>query len=138
MVADDPEQKIRLKTFHCATHPSYQQYSTGYVLTKEVMFFTQGLYTDENNFNNPEVSPLLTKDLKGLPPALMITAEFDILRDEGELYLERMRGAGVKVEYKCFPGQIHILIGLPPESAEIRDLTNLIRNAINENIKKNS
>jgi len=102
------------------------------------MFFMQGLYTDENNFNNPEVSPLLTKDLKGLPPALMITAEFDILRDEDELYVERMRKAGVKVENKCFPGQIHILIGLPPESEAIRDLTNLILYAINENVKKNS
>jgi acetyl esterase len=120
---------------NCATHPSYQRYATGYVLTKEVMFFVQGLYTDENNFDNPEVSPLLTKDLKGLPPALMVTAEFDILRDEDELYAERMRKAGVKVENKCFPGQIHILIGLPPESAEIRDLTNLILYTINENVK---
>lgn len=123
---------------NCATHPSYQEYAKGYVLTKEVMFFTQGLYTDENNFNNPEVSPLLTKDLKGLPPALMITAEFDILRDEDRLYVERMRKVGVKVEYKCFPGQIHILMGLPPESAEVKDLNSLILHAINENVKKNS
>jgi acetyl esterase len=118
--------------YNCATHPSYQQYATGYYLTKEVMFFTQGLYTDKNNFNNPEVSPLLTKDLIGLPPALLITVEFDILRDEGELYVEKMRKAGVKVEFKCFPGQIHILKGLPPESAEIKDLNNLILNAIND------
>jgi acetyl esterase len=122
---------------NCATHPSYQQYASGYVLTKEVMFFTQKLYTDENNFNNSEVYPLLAKDLTGLPPALMITAEFDILRDEDELYAKRMRKAGVKVEQKCFPGQIHILIGLPPESAEIRDLTNQILNAIDENAKTN-
>jgi acetyl esterase len=123
---------------NCATYPSYQQYATGYFLTKEFMFFSQQLYSDEINFNNPEVSPLAAKDFTGLPPALIISAEFDILRDEDELYVVRMRKAGVKVEYKCFPGQIHILIGLPPESAEIKDLTNLILYAINENSKKNS
>ena len=109
----------------------------GYVLTKEVMFFIQALYTDKNNLNNPEVSPLMAKDLKGLPAALMVTTEFDILRDEDELYVERMRRAGVKVGHKCFPGQLHILIGLPPESAEIKELYLLILTAINENLNRN-
>ena len=58
-------------------------------------------------YNAPEVSPILTEDLKGIP-AVVINAEFDPLRDDGVLYAAKFE----KVWDKCFAGQIHCLIGL--------------------------
>lgn len=83
--------------------------------------------------NNPELSPILTKDLRGLPPAVIINAEFDILRDDGILYASKLREAGVKVWEKCFPGQIHTLIGLRPGDKELIEYENFIREALAAN-----
>ncbi len=56
---------------------------------------------------NPFVSPLHAEKLDGLPPTLVLTAEFDILADEGETYVERLRDAGVRVEHEEYQGMIH-------------------------------
>lgn len=71
-----------------------------------------------------------------MPPALIITAEFDPLRDEGYAYAERLKQAGVPVQYRCFAGQIHCLLGLPPEATELRELDQLITVSMNKALRR--
>jgi acetyl esterase len=88
--------------------PSHRFYAEGFMLTeKTIQWFLDHYIADRSLETDPRVSPLLCSDLSGLPPALVVTAGFDPLRDEGHAYAERMRAAGVAVEYLCAQGSLH-------------------------------
>jgi acetyl esterase len=110
---------------------SYQENAKGYWQTKAACYFAIELYAP-GQYNNPEVSPLLTEDLRGLPPAVIINAEFDPLRDDGILYATKLRMNGVKVWDKCFAGQIHMLLGLPPDAEELKEFETMVKTAMQE------
>ncbi len=88
---------------------SYKAYGSGYVLTAADMgwFYDHYLQGDKAKRADPRVSPLRARELKGLPPALIMTAEYDVLRDEAESYGKRLAAAGVKVWIKRYQGVTH-------------------------------
>jgi acetyl esterase len=91
------------------THPSIEENGEGYLLTAADMRWFISHY--QPVVDDPKASPL-KGDLAGLPPALVITGEYDPLRDEGEAYAEALRQAGVPVVLSRYDGQIHGFIQL--------------------------
>lgn len=87
-------------------NPSYSEFSEGFGLTREIMmwFWDQYLGTQ-----SPDqfAAPALADSLKGLPPTHIITAEYDILRDEGEEFAERLMAAGVETSHIRYDGMLH-------------------------------
>lgn len=85
-----------------------------YFLTKDAMKFFWSMYLQSSeDFNNPYASPDLTPDFSNLPPALIITAEYDPLHQEGAKYAEQLHQAGIKTTTKCFSKVIHGFLSLP-------------------------
>jgi len=95
-------------THHSYDTPSYLEYSEGYLLTREAMRWNWNHYLASDAAGlDPLASPLLAPDLRGLPPALVITAECDTLRDESEAYARRLADAGVPVQTRRYDGMLH-------------------------------
>jgi acetyl esterase len=87
---------------------SYEECATGFGLTRESMeWYWQQYLGPDGDGAHPEASPLRASDLSGIAPALVVTAEYDPLRDEAEAYAERLQQAGVRVTLRRYDGQIH-------------------------------
>jgi acetyl esterase len=96
-----------------AVAPSHTTNGQGYVLTADTIAYFRSHYLDEAQFADWRASPLLHADHSRLPPALVLTAGFDPLRDEGRQYADALSAAGSSAQYICFERQIHgfILMG---------------------------
>lgn len=100
----NPATDVRFDT------PSYKEFATGYFLSREAMKWYWNHYLpDEATRKQPTASPLRASisELKGLPPALVITSEFDVLRDEGEAYAHKLMDADIPVTAVRYLGAIH-------------------------------
>lgn len=87
---------------------SYQEFQQGFGLDRDLMIWFGDYYiNNDDDRKNKYVAPLLAEDLSYLPPAYVLTAENDVLRDEGLAYAERLKQAGVKVETIIEPGLVH-------------------------------
>ncbi len=92
---------------------SYRRYGVGYLLTSDEAKWYRDQYLErEEDAANPYASPLLAQDLSNLPPVFVMTAEFDVLADEGEAYADRLRQAGISVRSKRYNGMIHAFFGI--------------------------
>lgn len=86
--------------------PSQREFAEGYFLTRDSIRWFIDQYLG-GSLTAADAFPLAAGDLHGLPPALVLTAECDPLRDEGEAYAERLRASGVACAYRCVEGMLH-------------------------------
>jgi acetyl esterase len=97
--------------------PSHRENGSGYFLTLDDMEWFHGNYLpDSERGTEPLASPLHAGDLSGLPPAVLATAEFDPLRDDGDAYAEALAAAGVHVIHRRYEGLVHGFFAFGPFS----------------------
>jgi acetyl esterase len=104
------------------TPPSMWENAEGYFLTREVMkWYQKHYFNNDQEILDPYASPVLYSDLSGLPPAAILTAQYDPIRDVGKIYAETLQENGVDVYYKNYEGLIHAFvnfIGFVPEARD--------------------
>jgi len=90
------------------TSPSRREFAESYLIDRTTLQADLADYiTDDTDLADPRISPLRTFHVAGLPPAIIHTAEYDPMRDEGNAYARKLLAAGVVVEHVCHPGMIH-------------------------------
>lgn len=113
---------------------SYTRPENQLMLTRESMiWFWDHYLPDATRRNEADAAPLQAGDLSGLPPALVLTAAYDVLCNEGEAYAERLKQAGVPVEHKRYEDQMHgffTLLMLPASNAGLEQLATAIENQL--------
>ncbi len=92
---------------HDLSRASYEENGEGYLLEKDTMVWFWDHYCPPERRNEPGACPLLADSLANLPPAVVLTAEFDPLRDEGKAYAEALTAAGGSATHLCFDGLVH-------------------------------
>lgn len=106
---------------HAFDTPSYDENADGYGVTRASMRWYWAQYLGDNDGSDPYASPLRAPSLAGLPPAVVITAHYDPLRDEGDRYAARLTADGVDVRHLAFPGVHHGFFGTVEVIARARD-----------------
>jgi len=97
----------------------------------DLAWYYKTYYGDQRSLRDPRVSPIFADDLSGLPPALIITAEYDTLRDEAKAYAERLQAAGVATQYICYPGMVHGFLQMGALVSEARSALDDIARVVN-------
>lgn len=114
--AGDPPLAFQLLVYPATdltrSFPSHRENGDGYLLTAASIGWFLDHYIPEDRRKEPDASPYFADSLHGLPPALVITAEFDPLRDEGEAYAARLRESGVPATASRYEGMIHAFFGM--------------------------
>ncbi len=113
-----------------AVTPSHTTNGQGYLLTKDSIGWFANNYMAEADYADWRASPLLASSHQGLPPALVLTAGYDPLRDEGLQYADALSAAGVPTQYVCFERQIHGFITMGRVIAEANTATDLCASAL--------
>ncbi len=112
---------------------SHRDFADGYGLTREhVEFFRDSYLPEVADRKNPYASPLLAESLEGLPPAIVITAGFDVLRDEGIAYAERLEAAGVPTIRAHYPSMVHGFVSMDRVFGEAEDAIDEAAAALSE------
>jgi acetyl esterase len=111
--------------------PSHFRNGSGYLLTRElVLYFRANYLNGPQDYDDWRASPLRASDFSRLPPALILTAGFDPIVDEGEAYAKRLQAAGVPVEYVCFESQIHGFVTMGRVIAQANEAVTLCTRAL--------
>ena len=114
-------------------YPSVKENGYDYLLTQKRMRDYIDLYIkDKADLKNPYLAPLLARDVSNQPDTLIITAEYDLLRDEGEAYGEKLKAAGNKVQIHRIPDAIHGFIVLSPLFNEVKECYAVINQFLKE------
>lgn len=110
----DSFMNIKYQVLYCPVvdipnqYESYKKFGKGYFLDKDLIEYALNAYVPKSeDRTNPEFAPILAKDLSGLPPAYVITCEFDPLLDQGIAYEKRLKKEGVPTQYKMMEGMLH-------------------------------
>ena len=116
------------------SRPSYLDSENELLLTRDAMIWSWNHYLPEAcRRTEPDASPLHTENLRELPPAVILTAEHDVLRDEGEAYAARLQEAGVPTDLQRYAGQMHgffTLLMLPGSELGFQQVVKAVRACI--------
>ena len=137
------QQQIDMPAFQLLIYPvtdytmsfaSIDEFADGYFLTKaSMLWFRDHLLENAERITHPEVSSLRA-ELSGLPPAFVLTAGFDPLRDEGKAFADRLERHGVTVEHLCYTDMIHGFIsfagGIPPGMEALQKMGSVLKTAL--------
>jgi acetyl esterase len=112
---------------------SFRHFGEGlWLSTASTHWFRNHYLRDLDQSEDARVSPLRARSLRGLPPSLVILAEYDVLADQGRSYAQRLQAAGVPVVQSCYPGMLHDFVTLPglftPAWNAIDQITAVLRN----------
>jgi acetyl esterase len=113
-----------------AVAPSHTTNGQGYLLTQDSIGWFRNHYVQAAHYSDWRVSPLLAAAHQGLPPALVLTAGYDPLRDEGRQYADALSAAGVPTQYVCFERQIHGFITMGRVMNEANTAADLCASAL--------
>lgn len=117
--------------------PSYHANGKGYMLTKEsIAYYTENYLRNREDAKDWRASPQLADSHAGLPPAFVMTAGFDPLRDEGLMYADALSKAGVSSQYICFERQIHGFITMGRVMQEANTAVSLCASALKANLHR--